>query len=114
MQGHIGSKDEMVQGYSIKTNRYRLTQWGENGVNGYELYDHKFDKPELNNLANVVAYKALKDSLKKVIRDRIADARSVFDRDPNCVTMCPAQIEPILADISGFRSSAIPFKKPPA
>lgn len=75
----IGSKDKMVQGYSIKTNRYRLTQWGENGVHGYELYDHKFDKPELNNLANEEAYRALKDSLKKVIRDRIADARKIPD-----------------------------------
>ena len=75
----IGSKDKMVQGYSIKTNRYRLTQWGENGVHGYELYDHKFDKPELNNLANEEAYRALKDSLEKVIRDRIADARKIPD-----------------------------------
>ena len=75
----IGSKDKMVQGYSIKTNRYRLTQWGENGVYGYELYDHKFDKPELTNLANEEAYRALKDSLKKVIRDRIADARKIPD-----------------------------------
>ena len=75
----IGSKDKMVQGYSIKTNRYRLTQWGKNGVHGYELYDHKFDKPELNNLANEEAYRALKDSLKKVIRDRIADARKIPD-----------------------------------
>ncbi len=69
----------MVQGYSIKTNRYRLTQWGENGVHGYELYDHKFDKPELNNLADEEAYRVLKDSLKKVIRDRIADARKIPD-----------------------------------
>ena len=69
----------MVQGYSIKTDRYRLTQWGENGIDGYELYDHKFDKSELNNLANVEDYRALKDSLKKVIRDRIADARKIPD-----------------------------------
>ncbi len=75
----IGSKDEMVQGYSIKTDRYRLTQWGENGIDGYELYDHKFDKSELNNLANVEDYRALKDSLKKVIRNRIADARKIPD-----------------------------------
>ena len=30
-------------GYSIKTERYRLTSWGENGELGYELYDHVFD-----------------------------------------------------------------------
>ena len=37
-------------GYSIKTNRYRLTQWGSNGELGYELYDNKSDKNELINL----------------------------------------------------------------
>ena len=44
------------KGYSIKTNRYRLTQWGINGINGYELYDHKSDKNELINLASNPEY----------------------------------------------------------
>ena len=39
-------------GYSIKTKRYRLTKWGNNGELGYELYDHKNDKNELINLAS--------------------------------------------------------------
>ena len=38
-------------GYSLKTSRYRITQWGEDGNLGYELYDHKLDGNELNNLA---------------------------------------------------------------
>jgi arylsulfatase A-like enzyme len=64
-----------TQGYSIKTDRYRLTQWGENGSLGYELYDHDFDKEELNNLAENVAYKDTKDSLKIIIKNRISGAR---------------------------------------
>ena len=40
-------------GYSIKTKRYRLTKWGKNGELGYELYDHKNDKNELNNLEKI-------------------------------------------------------------
>ena len=61
-------------GYSLKTNRYRITQWGENGDLGYELYDHKKDKEELNNLAENKAYKIVLDSLKATIKQRILDA----------------------------------------
>ena len=39
-------------GYSIKTEQYRITKWGENGELGYELYNHLEDQQELNNLAN--------------------------------------------------------------
>ena len=61
-------------GYSIKTKRYRLTQWGANGELGYELYDHKNDKGELINLASNQDYKELMDSLKLVIENRIVEA----------------------------------------
>ena len=61
-------------GYSIKTNRYRLTQWGSNGELGYELYDHKNDKNELINLADNQDYSIVMDSLKLEIAQRIADA----------------------------------------
>jgi hypothetical protein len=42
---------------------------------GHELYDHRFDKKELNNLADKIEYKSIKDSLIEVIDRRIADAR---------------------------------------
>ena len=64
-----------IQGYSIKTDRYRLTQWGKNGIMGHELYDHKFDQKELKNLADFQSYKKIKDSLVVVIDQRIAEAR---------------------------------------
>jgi len=62
-------------GYSIKTENYRLTKWGENGELGYELYDHKKDKEELKNLVNDPNYSLLLDSLKIQIGIRIADAK---------------------------------------
>ena len=62
-------------GYSIKTKRYRLTSWGENGELGFELYDHQRDKQELINLASKVGYKGVVDSLKIVLQKRVADAR---------------------------------------
>ena len=62
-------------GYSIKTERYRITKWGENGELGYELYDHNTDKEELINLSNDPNYLPILDSLKNEIDFRIADAR---------------------------------------
>ncbi|MBA62793.1 MAG: iduronate-2-sulfatase [Planctomycetaceae bacterium] len=37
-------------GYSIRTNRYRYTQWGPDGGLGAELYDHESDPAELVNI----------------------------------------------------------------
>ncbi len=42
--------DEAVMGCSIRTQRYRYTQWGE-GRYGTELYDHQSDPDEFVNLA---------------------------------------------------------------
>ncbi|WP_404305738.1 sulfatase [Neorhodopirellula lusitana] len=39
-----------VMGCSIRTDRYRFTQWGE-GKHGVELYDHRSDPNEFQNLA---------------------------------------------------------------
>jgi arylsulfatase A-like enzyme len=62
------------EGYSIKTVRYRLTMWGKDGKEGFELYDHRNDKEELINLANKIEYKSILDSLKEHINFRITDA----------------------------------------
>ena len=73
----VNTNNLKAQGYSIKTKRYRLSQWDRQGVVNYELYDHKFDKSELNNLAEDINYKAVKDSLINVLKFRIADANKV-------------------------------------
>jgi len=41
---------EPVMGCSIRTNRWRYTEWGE-GKHGVELYDHSTDPMEFHNLA---------------------------------------------------------------
>ena len=61
-------------GYSIMTDRFRLTKWDINGDFQYELYDHKFDEQELNNLALDSSYSSICDSLIKTINLRIAQA----------------------------------------
>ena len=66
-----------AQGYSIKTKRYRLNQWNYKNAFSYELYDHKFDKKELYNLAKNKDYKNIKDSLTTVLKQRIIDVNKV-------------------------------------
>lgn len=40
-----------VRGYSVRTDRWRYTEWGDDGAAGVELYDHKADPDEETNLA---------------------------------------------------------------
>ena len=63
------------EGYSAKTDRYRITKWGENGEHGYELYDHNKDKNENINLANNPDYKKVKEELVKHLDDRIKNSK---------------------------------------
>jgi len=65
---------QFKNGYSIKTDRYRITIWGIKGSLGMELYDHKFDNKELNNLINNIEYNKIKDSLYIVLNDRIIES----------------------------------------
>ena len=44
----LGSK-----GNSIRTQRYRYTEWGQNGRRGVELYDYDTDPDETINIANL-------------------------------------------------------------
>jgi iduronate 2-sulfatase len=44
-------KGEKTLGYSIRTERYRYTEWGKDGKLGVELYDYQNDPEEYTNLA---------------------------------------------------------------
>lgn len=65
----------IAQGYSIKTNRYRLNQWEYQGLKQYELYDHFNDSSELNNLADFGDFQKIKDSLITILNSRIITAQ---------------------------------------
>ena len=65
----------MAQGYSIKTMRFRLNRWKLNDDISYELYDHKFDSAEINNVSNHKDYAEELDSLIEILNDKIIAAK---------------------------------------
>ncbi|MCA9064281.1 MAG: sulfatase [Planctomycetaceae bacterium] len=67
---------QFASGYSLRTDRYRYTIWGDDGVDGTELYDHTTDPQELHNLAVEPSTAALRTQLHARIQERIAAAQS--------------------------------------
>jgi uncharacterized sulfatase len=52
-----------VMGYSMRTERYRYTEW-EFGTEGAELYDYEKDPREVRNIADDAASSALREQLR--------------------------------------------------
>lgn len=63
-------------GYSIRTTGYRYTEWGIDGADGMELYDHSEDPAEMNNVADDPAYRDAIETLRPLLRERIAEAQT--------------------------------------
>ena len=63
-----GRGESLVMGYSLRTERYRYSQWGEQGKLGDELYDYQADPREVRNITADPKAAALKANL----RDRLA------------------------------------------
>jgi hypothetical protein len=69
---------QYATGYSIRTARYRYTEWGEGGDDGVELYDHQNDPQEMNNLVKADAassHTELRQQLHQLLRTRVEHAR---------------------------------------
>ena len=60
-------------GESIKTYKYRFTQWGH-GADGYELYDLSKDPGEFTNQASNPEYKPILDKLKQQLLAKRVEA----------------------------------------
>ena len=61
-------------GYSLRTARYRYTEWGPSASEGRELYDHQSDPAEMTNLADDPAYAATIAELSELLHRRITEA----------------------------------------
>ncbi|QDT69280.1 Choline-sulfatase [Planctomycetes bacterium MalM25] len=55
-------------GFSVRTERYRFTQWGRAGEGGFELYEHPADPDEYHNLADDPAYARQIEELTTLLR----------------------------------------------
>jgi len=64
-------------GYTLRTDRYRYTEWGDGGRDGAELYDHQSDPAEMKNLARQPDQQETISKLAKQLHERIADAKRV-------------------------------------
>jgi iduronate 2-sulfatase len=64
-----------ANGYSIRTQRYRYTEWGEHGNEGVELYDHSVDPEEMNNLFSERSGTELLGKLSRQLQGRVADSK---------------------------------------
>jgi iduronate 2-sulfatase len=66
----VSSDSRGFFGYSLRTPRWRYTEWDE-GREGRELYDHEADPKELTNLANDPAHKQTVAELSSMLRDAV-------------------------------------------
>ncbi len=64
-----------ANGYSLRTERWRYTEWGADGKEGNELYDCQADPAEMNNLANKPELKERVAQLSKQLRQRVAQSQ---------------------------------------
>jgi uncharacterized sulfatase len=75
-----GPGGKIVNGYSIRTERYRYTEWNR-GDEGEELYDYQTDRREVKNLASLAPHARLRDDLRRQLR-AIARSRGSPDALP--------------------------------
>jgi uncharacterized sulfatase len=59
-------KDGVIVGRTVRTDDYRYTEWNE-GKGGLELYDHRKDDQELNNLANDSQFSQIRENLHQLL-----------------------------------------------
>ena len=64
-----------AQGYSIRTRRWRYTEWDEGGRQGIELYDHANDPREFTNLALDPDHAETLRMLEDLLATRVARVR---------------------------------------
>lgn len=73
---YLALQNRNIMGYTIRTDRYRYTQWGPEGVLGEELYDYETDPGEYTNLVSVRKYESVRFRLQRMLQTRIVASRT--------------------------------------
>ena len=73
-QTQRGGAKNPVMGYSVRTERWRYTEWDQ-GSQGMELYDHQQDPQEQQNLALKPDFANVIKSMKDILQQKIATAK---------------------------------------
>jgi len=60
-------------GYSVRTDRWRYTEWGDEAEQGIELYDHQSDPKEMINLGDSEAHAKTRQGLRQLIAEKWPD-----------------------------------------
>lgn len=63
-----------ILGYTVRTPRYRYTEWGDKAEHGIELYDYRTDPGEYTNLASDPAHLQTWTGLKRLLHERRREA----------------------------------------
>jgi len=63
-----GRGNDRFPGYTLRTARWRYTEWGEGAAKGRELYDYDTDPKELTNLAAAPAHATTVADLSRQLR----------------------------------------------
>jgi len=87
-----GDNGKRFFGYSLRTARWRFTEWDE-GAMGRELYDHDVDPKELTNLAALPAHVATVADLSRQLR---AAVKTTFPPDGKTPAITPGLWAPVL------------------
>jgi arylsulfatase A-like enzyme len=72
-----GAITQYRTGISFRTNRYRITKWGEDATADFELYDHRSDPQELHNLARDPLSSMVLDSLRAALELRAIELENI-------------------------------------
>jgi arylsulfatase A-like enzyme len=91
---NVGSEGARFFGYSLRTPRWRYTEWDE-GRKGRELYDHDNDPRELTNLADKSEHAKTVADLSQQIRDA---AKATFPPSGETPEVKPGLWAPLLTE----------------
>lgn len=77
-------KGPPILGYTLRTDRYRYTEWGEQAEHGVELYDYEKDPGEYTNLAASAQHADLVKNMQRKLdeRKRLAETPTRGPADP--------------------------------